>query len=80
MLLEIEDNDENEVVALLRSMKHFATGGPPSIYITEILSPNDRRGYTPAFEAAAFKEMKGLTDCSALKILLETMFQYAQMF
>lgn len=36
------NDDDREVIPILKAMKPFSTGGPSGIIITEVLKPNDR--------------------------------------
>lgn len=43
ILLNVTNNDDNEVVSLLKEINIFSTGGPPKILIIEVLKPNNPR-------------------------------------
>lgn len=66
-----DDEDHWTIIKLLRSIRQFNTGGPSRIMISEVLEPNDERSWSPQFEEAKQKEIAGLIEKVAFKIVLK---------
>lgn len=63
-------DDQSGIAELLRMLSPLNSQSHPNILLTEILQPNDNRAESPGFELAKAKEIVGLLDRGAFRIVL----------
>lgn len=60
LLPSIIDNDERDIMTLLKSLTTFSTGGPPGVLITEYITSTDFRQCSEEFKRAKEEKIKSL--------------------
>lgn len=65
------ESDDLDIVKLLKWMKQFSTGGPPRIFVLEVLAPNDSRRWMPQFDKEKKDEIAGLMEKGAFEVVME---------
>lgn len=65
------EEENTPISELLKQLAPFNSKSHPNILLTEILQPNDLRIESPDFDLAKTKEIKGLLDRKAFRVVLE---------
>lgn len=65
------NQQDSAIARLLRKLSPLNSQPFPNILLTEILTPNDQRGDSPAFDLAKAKEIVELLDRGAFRVVLK---------
>lgn len=71
VLPDIMEPNDRDIIKLLKSTRKFTKEGPPGVFITETLAPNDIRERAPEFNNARREEIMALLEKGAFEVVMK---------